>query len=120
MTSENSEKALVQRLKKILDETEAQTDPRIRMRLRSSRIRALETLETPVPWYARFPRWATAGGLVTALALVLTISLWTSKEHYNVPTGQVEDLELLTSKEQLELYKDLDFYRWLETSDHTG
>jgi len=120
MTSEKSEKALVQHLKKILDETEAQTDPRIRMRLRSSRIRALETLETPVPWYARFPRWATAGGLATALALVLTISLWTSKEHYNVPTAQVEDLEILTTKEQLELYKDLDFYRWLETSDHTG
>jgi len=120
MTSENNEKVLVESLKKILDETEAQTDPFIRMRLRSARFRALEVLESPVPWYSRFPRWATAGGLVTAMALVLTLSLWTSKEHFNVPTGQVEDLELLTTKEQLELYKDLDFYRWLETPDHTG
>jgi hypothetical protein len=120
MTSEKSEKALVQSLKKILDETEAETDPRVRMRLRSARIRALETLASPAPWYAILPRWAMAGGLATALALVLTFSLWTSKEQYKVPSAQVEDLELLTTKEKLELYKDLDFYRWLETSDHTG
>jgi hypothetical protein len=120
MTSEKSEKALLQSLKEILDETEAQTDPRIKMRLRSARLKALESLESSVPWYARFPRWATAGGLATALALVLTLSLWTSNEHYKVPTGQVEDLELLTTKEQFELYKDLDFYRWLETTDHAG
>jgi len=120
MTSENNEKALVQSLKKIMDETEAQTDPRIRIRLRAARFRALDALESPVPWYERIPRWATAGGLVTAMALVLTLSLWTPKVQYKVPSGQVEDLELLTNKEQLELYKDLDFYRWLETSDHTG
>lgn len=120
MMSEKDEKALVQNLRKMLDETEAETDPRIKMRLRAARLRALDALETPVPWYARFPRWAAAGGLATALALVLTVSLWTSKEQYNVPTGQVEDMELLTTTEQLELYKDLDFFRWLETSDHTG
>jgi len=120
MMSEKDEKALVQNLRKMLDETETETDPRIRIRLRAARLRALEALETSVPWYAHFPRWAAAGGLATALALVLTVSLWTSKEQYNVPTGQVEDLELLTTTEQLELYKDLDFLRWLETSDHTG
>lgn len=120
MTSDNSEKAFVQNLKKIMDETETQTDPRVSMRLRAARVRALESLESPIPWYARIPRWATAGGLVTAMALVVTLSLWTSKVHYTTPTGQVEDLELLTNKEQLELYKDLDFYRWLETTDHTG
>jgi hypothetical protein len=120
MTSENNEKAVVQSLTKILDEAEAQTDPRVRMRLRAARLKALESLESPVPWYTRFPRWATAGGLVTALALVLALSLWIPKEHCIIPSGQVEDLELLTTKEQLELYKDLDFYRWLETSDHTG
>jgi hypothetical protein len=120
MTSENSEKAFVQSLKKILEETETQTDPRIRMRLCSARVRALETLESPIPWYAHIPRWAMAGGLVTATALVLTLSLWAPKANYSVPSGQVEDLELLTNKEQLELYRDLDFYRWLETSDHAG
>ncbi|MHC1697006.1 MAG: hypothetical protein AB9919_02850 [Geobacteraceae bacterium] len=120
MTSENNEKALVESLKKILDDTETQTDPHVRMRLRAARFRALEALEPPVPWYARFPRWATAGGLVTAAALVLTLSLWNYQDHFKIPSGQVEDLELLTNKEQLELYKDLDFYRWLETSEHAG
>jgi hypothetical protein len=120
MTSEKNEKALVESLKKIMDETEAQTEQHVRRRLRAARFRALEALEVPVPWYARFPRWATAGSLVTAVALVLTLSLWNYQEQNDIPSGQVEDLELLTNKEQLELYKDLDFYRWLESSDHTG
>jgi hypothetical protein len=59
-------------------------------------------------------------GLVTAMLLVLTLSLWKSGENYIIPSGQVEDLEILTTNEQLELYKDLDFYLWLETSDYTG
>ena len=120
MTSENSEKVFVQGLKKIMEETETQIDPHIRNRLRSARIRALETLESPIPLSARIPRWATAGGLVTAMALALTLSLWLPKAHNTLPSGQVEDLELLTNKEHLELYKDLDFYRWLETTDQTG
>jgi hypothetical protein len=120
MMSEENDTAFVQKLREVLDETEAQTDPRIRMRLRSARLRALEALETPLPWYARFPRWVTAGGLATATVLILTLSLWTSSDHSTVPSGQVEDLEILTTQEQMELYKDLDFYRWLETSDHTG
>ncbi|MDD2320474.1 MAG: DUF3619 family protein [Geobacteraceae bacterium] len=120
MMSEENDKAFVQNLRKVLDETEAQMDPRIRMRLRSARLKALESLKTPVPWYDRFPRWVTAGGLATAMVLVLTLSLWTSSDHTTIPSGQVEDLEILTTQEQMELYKDLDFYRWLETSDHLG
>jgi hypothetical protein len=120
MTTEKNEKAFVESMKKIMDETETQTEPHVRIRLRAARFRALDVLETPVPWYARFPRWATAGSFVTAVALVLTLSLWNYQEQNNIPSGQVEDLELLTNKEQLELYKDLDFYRWLESSDHTG
>lgn len=120
MTSEKNDKTFVESLKKIMDESEVHMDPHVRMRLRAARFKALEALEVPVPWYARFPRWATAGSLVTAVALVLTLSLWNYQEQNNIPSGQVEDLELLTNKEQLELYKDLDFYRWLESSDHTG
>ena len=49
MTSEKSEKALVQSLKKILDETEAETDPRIRMRLRSARIQGFGNFSVTCP-----------------------------------------------------------------------
>ncbi len=120
MTRGENEKAFVQGLRQVLNETEVQTAPHVRMRLRSARLKALEALEKPLPWYARVPRWATAGGLATAMVLVLSLFLWTSNNTTYVPTGQVEDLEILTTQEQLELYKDLDFYRWLETTDHTG
>jgi len=118
MMTEEHDNAFVDGMRKLLNESETQTDPRIRMRLRSARLRALEAAEVPVPWYLRFPRLITAGTLATAA--VLAVSLWIVAERGNLPSGQVEDLELLTTKEQIELYKDLDFYRWLETSEHAG
>jgi hypothetical protein len=118
MMSEEHDNAFVDGMRKLLDESEAQTDARIRMRLRSARLRALEAAEEQVPWYLRFPRLITAGTLATAV--VIAASLWIVAERGHLPTGQVEDLELLTTKEQIELYKDLDFYRWLETSEHAG
>jgi hypothetical protein len=67
MMSEKDEKALVQNLRKMLDETEAETDPRIKMRLRAARLRALDALKPgSVVWVSR---WAAAE-LATALALV--------------------------------------------------
>jgi hypothetical protein len=118
MMSEEHDNAFVDGMRKLLDETEPETDSRVRMRLRSARLKALEAAEEQVPWYLRFPRLITAGTFATAV--VIAVSLWIVSERGNLPTGQVEDIELLTTKEQMELYKDLDFYRWLETSEHAG
>jgi len=118
MMSEENDKVFVEEMRRLLDTTEAQTDPRVRMRLKSARLRALDAAAEQVPWFLRFPRLVTAGSLATAA--VIAVSLWILAGRGPVPINRVEDLELMTNKEQIELYKDLDFYRWLETSDHAG
>lgn len=118
MMSEEHDKNFVEGMRNLLNATEAEVEPQVRMRLRSARLKALDAAAEPVPWFLRLPRLVTVGSL--AAAAVISISLWILAERGTLPTGQVEDLELLTNKEQMELYKDLDFYRWLESSEHAG
>lgn len=120
MSGEDRDRVFVESLGKVLAEVEESTDAVTRMRLRSARFRALEAAEKPVPWYNRFPKWITAGGLATAMVIVMAISFWHSTDQQPKTAGQVEDLEIMATHEQLDLYKDLDFYRWLETVDNAG
>jgi hypothetical protein len=121
MSGKDMDNEFTERMRTILVGTEQDIGDHARMRLRAARLRAIDTLEERVPWYARVPRWVTAGGLATAFAVILSVSLWHNSERGNMPDGQVEDVELMTTtNEQLELYKDLDFYRWLETVDSAG
>ncbi|NMC75317.1 MAG: hypothetical protein GYA56_13315 [Geobacteraceae bacterium] len=120
MSGEDRDRVFAERMRELLDESVGRPDEQTRMRLRSIRLTALEAAEQGVPWYLRFPRWITAGGLATATVLVLAVSLWMGRGRPALPVTQVEDLDILTNSEQLELYKDLDFYRWLESADNSG
>lgn len=122
MNGEEFDRPLVDKVRLLLDESVAQTDPGIRLRLRRARQAALDAAEEAVPWYVRIPRWVTAGGLATAVVLLVSVSIWmtSGRQNSSVPTAQVEDVEILTGKEQLDLYRDLEFYEWLERSDHAG
>jgi hypothetical protein len=53
-----------------------------------------------------------AGGLALASAAVLSWALWFNGP-VSHPPAVLEQLELLSSTENLELYTDLDFYQWL-------
>jgi hypothetical protein len=120
MSGEERDSVFAERMRKLLDESAVRPDEQTRMRLRSIRLKALEVAEQQVPWYLRFPRWVAAGGLATAIVLVMAVSLWITAGRNAIPVAQVEDLDILTTNEQLELYKDLDFYRWLESADNSG
>lgn len=120
MKSEERDQVFAESMRKLLDESTPLPDEGTRMRMRSMRLKALEVAELKCPWYLRFPRWVTASGLATAMVLVIAVSLWLSSGNNSMPVGQPEDLEIMTTNEQLELYKDLEFYRWLESKDKAG
>lgn len=107
-------------VKKVLTESESHLDPVTLVRLRTARMKAVESISCPVPWYTSLPRWVTAGGLASAVVCVAALSFWFTMDTREAPVAQMEDMEILTTKEQLDLYKDLDFYRWLEQSDRAG
>ena len=61
------------------------------------------------------PAGALASVVATVLALALTVS-----EPENGLARQVEDLDLLSAGEELELYENLEFYQWLDEREQTG
>jgi hypothetical protein len=82
--------------------------------LRDGRIKALELAEKRENKFIRFPRWVTAGGVTTLAILVVAVSLWLSPIHNQSAVKGDDDLDIVTSGEQLDLYEDLDFFLWLE------
>lgn len=95
-----------------LNRDSADVDPAVAARLRESRMKALELNEKPS--FLGLPRWLTVSGLATAVILVIAVSLWTKAPKPAPITMHPEDMEVLTAPDQIELYRDLDFYRWLE------
>ena len=80
--------------------------------LREARHRALTgTVKTHRPWLA-FPRWVTAGGLATAAVVTLTVSLWVGTPRQSAAPVD-EELDRIAAQQQLDLYEDLEFFRWL-------
>lgn len=96
-----------------LDKESDRLPPAVVRRLHDARLRALEA---PQAGWFRFrivPRWVTAGGLATVAVLVAAVSIWLGGNHNGLQVKNPDELEIAAAQEQLELYEDLDFYRWL-------
>jgi hypothetical protein len=114
MTGKMSEEEFLTGVRKTLDRSTESLNPETLRRLRTARFEALERVGAGRLSWFRLHRWITAGGLTTITVLALGISLRVGSPVRNPPLRQPGDLEILTSQDQLDLYKDLDFYRWLD------
>ena len=118
MDEPEREKQFVEKVRGFLNESVESLNPDIRLRLQESRIQALKAAEKRRPWFLPFPRWITVGGLATVATAILTFFFWFNAPPLEVPTKQVEDFEILTSREQIDFYKDLEFFRWLAAKEN--
>lgn len=96
--------------------------PGVLTRLREARIKAVEAAEAPRPAWAgwRVP----AGAMALVSVAVVAGALW-----WNGLTGPVgapepfnaaangDDLPIVLTSDNIDMYADLDFYQWLEIQD---
>lgn len=106
MSKNDREEALLRQVKNSLDASIETLDAATCTRLRAARTHALRHPRARPPWLL----WP-AGGVALAAAL-LSWTLWFNGPVSHTPAA-LEQLELLSSTENLELYTDLDFYQWL-------
>lgn len=94
-----------------LDTTTRDLDAATLSRLNRARQAALSELK---PARTRF--WRFLPVLATAGALALAIGLWSRAPTpaEAVPSNPAEDFVMLSEGEQIDLYKDLEFYAWLD------
>lgn len=118
MDEQEREKQFVEKVRGFLDDSTQSLNTDIRLRLEESRTRALRILEKRKAWFFPFPRWITVGSLATVMTAIVIFFFWFDVPTYEVPTKQVEDFEILTSKEKIDFYQDLEFFRWLAAKEN--
>lgn len=108
------EDEFVDKLRGALDEGAETLDDATLARLQHARRQALQQggqQRGPIStgWIAR---WIPATGLAAAMAVLVATTLWMAIPQMDLPS--VEEIELLTSNENLELLDELEFYQWLD------
>ena len=115
---EDREKEFLTHIKSALDDGSNTLDSATRARLRAARAAAVTAGERPVRW-----AWP-AGAMAITAALALSWSLWFAAPVMQAPplgpAPGMDQLELLSAGDNLELYSDLEFYRWLAGDNDAG
>lgn len=112
MKENEMEKELLDKVRECLDKEAKNLDDRTVRALRSSRLEALDLLEKKRDIIG-IPRWITVGGIATAMVMVAAVSTFYISSQKSLPVKSADDFEMLNVNEQPEMYKDLEFYRWL-------
>jgi hypothetical protein len=108
----------LQRVRIVLNQSTESLPEEVVIALRSSRIKAVELAEKRERSLLGFvPRWVTASGVATLAILVVAVSLWLSPLRTPPLVSPDDELEVVASGEQLELYEDLEFFIWLAERD---
>lgn len=109
----NQENYFLEKIKGLLDESTENLDSRTQQRLEEMRINALSAVEEKQLKF-RIPfRWIMAGSFATAAVAVVAVFFWLSNSPGEFPVKHAEDFEIIASGDKVDLYQNLDFYRWL-------
>jgi len=114
MSGPERDEALERRVRAALDEAAARLPATRAARLAAARARAVEAAR------GRRRLRLVPAAVAAAAAAVAGVALLRPWRAAAPPPEAVEDIEILTAAEPLELIEDLDFYRWLEEEHGDG
>ena len=117
MNADDRDERLIRQVKTDLDHSVDALDNETINRLRQIRQAALrQTKPSTMP----FRWWIPAGAFASALLVgLLTVSLWFEQappEAYAV----LEDVEMLSTVDDIEFFDELEFYQWLNVDAQAG
>lgn len=111
--SKDSDDKLATNIRQTLDDSVESLDANTLSRIRHIRAQAVD--KGVVKTAAQQSNWSAimTGALATACVMIFAVMilLKTPAPGQSVP---LDDLDLISSSESLELYEDLEFYEWLE------
>jgi hypothetical protein len=113
----------ISNVKDALDKSVEDVDEQTLSRLQQARrvaIRAARDKRSASPQYT----WLMPAGVAATLLVATGIALntWFTQEPEQNQLAVIEDITILSSPEELELYEELEFYQWLaeEQDDDVG
>lgn len=87
-------------------------DDSTRCALQAARIAALDGAPRRL-----LPRWVPATAFATLLVAVVAVVSFDLLRDPGFPDAEVDDLALISSEDDFELYEDLEFYLWLDEDE---
>jgi len=112
-----TENLVVEKARAVFRENVAALDAGTLARLRAARTQAVEQAQVPTAFWRR-PVW---GVPLSAAAIVLAAVIgglvwWNLNAQPKVPFAATngEDMAIVLSNDNLDMYADMDFYRWLQ------
>jgi len=107
MSPDAEEKTFIGASKAVLEESAQDLAPAVVAGLRQARYRALEAKSHPFRWLV------PASGFAAVSVAIIAATLWLVQPSRSGSVQGVEDIEILASVENLDLFDDLEFYHWL-------
>ena len=118
MTPHKQDDPMINQIKQELDAGLNQLNPAITARLREGRRKAVAQATKEPSFIWAFLRPQRLAGFATAIMLLILISHW-HPVRPNMQENRMEEMELMAQQGNLDMYKDLDFYRWLAKTNET-
>lgn len=110
---QKKETRFITAVKRELDRSAEALDGLTLARLRGARLRALDAQPRP-------RRWLITGGLATATLSAALVAVLLFAPGAAPPLAGLEQFDLLSENDNLDLYEDLEFYRWLTVRTDAG
>ena len=116
MNEQKSDTQFENDIKLELDRSCDRLDAHTLSRLNQIRHQAIEGATRP----AFFQRPLFTSGLLTTCALVLAIGVYVNSSTTNeldIDIADIDDIEILSTDDNFELYEEIEFYQWLSMND---
>ncbi len=118
MNAKDPEELFLEKVQDLLDHGTENLGSRTERRLEDIRGRALIDAGEKRSRFLHPRRWVLAGSFAMVTLAAAAFFFWPSPSAPLPPTGQIEDLEIITSQERIDFYQNLDFYRWLGSKEN--
>ena len=110
--SQDKQQEFVNKARQTLDQSVAELDTVTLARLKAARLTALEARDKQALWQNKLV-------LASVMSVTLVAGIWLIQKP--VATDfPMDDMQILTSNDELELFRDLEFYQWLAYQNEQG
>ncbi len=117
MNAKDPEKLFLEKVQRLLDQGAQNLGSQTEQRLEEVRLGALSGAHEKRSRFFLPRRWVLAGSFAMATLVAAVLFFFLSPSPDTLPTGDLDELEIITSRERLDIYQNLDFYRWLGSKE---
>jgi len=118
MNAKDPEKLFLEKVQRLLDQGAQNLGSQTEQRLEEVRLGALSGAHEKRSRFFLPRRWVLAGSFAMATLVAAALFFFLSPSTEILPTGDLDELEIFTSRERLDIYQNLDFYRWLGSKEN--